>query len=84
MMAIKYAISIAMREAEIDGLLTKESVFRISERADKLVNALLDGKVVDLAKDGTGKIRDVEPEEESELDSNEFPLHAKSKTVLDI
>jgi hypothetical protein len=84
MMAFQYAIGIAMREAEIDGLLTKEIVFRISGRADDLARALLDGKVVDIQANGTGKIRNAAPEEESEMDPEQFPYHAKSKTVLDI
>lgn len=81
---LTHAISVAMREAELDGLLTKETVFRISERADKLVAALFDGKVVELAKNGTATIRDALPEEEIEMSAEEFPHHAKAKTILDI
>lgn len=82
--AIQYGISIALREGEIDGLLTKESVLRISKRADDLAQALIAGKIVNVHANGTGTIRDVEPDEESELDAEHFPLHAKSKTVLDV
>jgi len=81
---IAYAIGLAMREAQLDGLLTKETVTRISDRAEVLKNALVDGKIVEVSKEGTAIIRDAEPDEEAELGAEEFPFHAKSKTTLDI
>lgn len=81
---VQYAAGIALKEAVIDGLLTLETVDRISKRADEIKNALVDGKIVELHKGGNATIRDATPEEDAELDPEHYPHHAKSKTTLDI
>jgi len=80
-----YAFGIAMHEAQLDGLLTVEAVDRIALRADNLITALFSGKVVELGKPGTAAvIRDALPTEEAELLADEFPMHHKARTTLDI
>lgn len=79
-----YAVGIAIREAVIDGVLTMDQALRISDRADALKNALYDGKIVEVSKDGAGHIRDVEPDEEDEMPKEDFPFVHKAKTTLDI
>jgi hypothetical protein len=80
-----YAISIALKEAEEAGLLTKETVLRIGDRADELIHALLSGKILETNKSGTAVIRDATADEEEELsDPAEFPVHHAVKTTLDV
>lgn len=81
---LMHSISIAIREAEKAGHLTAAGTIFISDRADELQKALVAGKVVELQHDGPAIIRDAEPEEEAELGAEQFPLHARSKKVLDL
>ena len=79
-----YAMGIALKEAADEDLLTKESVLRISKRADDIKNALFDGRIVELDGKGHGHIRDVEPEEEADFDEANFPMVHKAKTSMDV
>lgn len=80
-----HAISIALKEAQLDGLLTPETITRIADRADAISTALMTGKIVETSHDGVATIRDAEPEEEKELaDPLEYPAHHAAKTTLDV
>lgn len=69
--AIPYAIAVAIGEAVAKGHITEENALALEHRADVLLNALLNGKVLQRQPDGVYKI----------IERSEMPADTEVTTI---